>query len=314
METTDMSFLHNQVLISIFAMTLATATPLILSAIGELMTQRAGIWNLGVEGTMLAAAFTAYGVVLATGSLLLATLAAMAAAALVGALTAALTAGLKLDHFVIGLTINLIASGLTLYLFRASGTDLDTSGLASFSPVAIPWLSQIPFLGPVLFDQPLLTYLALALIPGAWLFLYRTRAGLELRVLGENPRVLETRGIAVMPRLWLATIAGSAMTGLGGAFLMLDLAGRFTPDMSAGRGWLVVVALVAGNWTIAGTMAAILCFALLDAVASFGQVMSLPVPYEFLLALPYLASIMILTIFRSRSGQPAQLGIPYSRK
>ncbi len=309
-----MSFLHNQVLISIFAMTLATATPLILSAIGELMTQRAGIWNLGVEGTMLAAAFTAYGVVLATGSLLLATLAAMAAAALVGALTAALTAGLKLDHFVIGLTINLIASGLTLYLFRASGTDLDTSGLASFSPVAIPWLSQIPFLGPVLFDQPLLTYLALALIPGAWLFLYRTRAGLELRVLGENPRVLETRGIAVMPRLWLATIAGSAMTGLGGAFLMLDLAGRFTPDMSAGRGWLVVVALVAGNWTIAGTMAAILCFALLDAVASFGQVMSLPVPYEFLLALPYLASIMILTIFRSRSGQPAQLGIPYSRK
>jgi simple sugar transport system permease protein len=314
MEQAAMSFLDNTMLISIFAMTLATATPLILSAIGELMTQRAGIWNLGVEGTMLTAAFTAYAVVLATGSLGLATLAAVAAGCLVGALTAALTAGLKLDQFVIGLTINLLASGLTLYLFRASGTNLETSGLNSFAPVAIPGLSKIPFIGAVLFDQPLLTYVAFALIPAAWLFLYRTRVGLDLRVLGENPRVLETRGVAVMPRLWAATIAGSAMTGLGGAFLMLDLSDRFTPDMSAGRGWLVVVALVAGNWSLFGTLAAILCFALLDAIASFGQVLSLPVPYEFLLAMPYLASIVILTVFRSRSGQPAQLGIPYTGK
>ncbi len=309
-----MNFLNNAVLISILAMTLSTATPLILSAIGELMTQRAGIWNLGVEGTMLAAAFSAYAVVLATGSLWLACLAAVAVAAAVGALTAALTASLKLDQFVVGLTINLLVSGLTLYLFRATGTNLDTTGLASFAPLAIPGLSKIPLLGAVFFDQPLLTYAALALIPAAWLFLYRTRAGLELRVLGENPRVLETRGLAVLPRLWLATIAGSAMTGLGGAFLMLDLSDRFTPDMSAGRGWLVVVALVAGNWSLFGTLAAILCFALLDAIASFGQVLSLPVPYEFLLAMPYMASIIILTVFRSRSGQPAQLGIPYTGK
>jgi len=309
-----MSFLHNTVLIAIFAMTLTTATPLILSAIGELMTQRAGIWNLGVEGTMLAAAFTAYAVVLGTGSLALATIAAIAVAALVGALTAALTAALKLDHFVIGLTINLVADGLTLYLFRSGGTAVQGTGFTGFKPIPIPGLAEIPFLGGVLFDQPWLTYVALLLIPGAWLFLYRTRFGLELRVLGENPRSLETRGVAVMPRLWLATIAGSAMTGLGGAFLMLALSDRFVPEMSAGRGWLVIVALVAGNWTLFGTLAAILCFALLDAIASFGQVLSLPVPYEFLLAMPYLASIVILTVFRSRSGQPAQLGIPYTGK
>jgi simple sugar transport system permease protein len=309
-----MSFLHNTVLIAIFAMTLTTATPLILSAIGELMTQRAGIWNLGVEGTMLAAAFTAYAMVLGTGSLALATLAAIAVAALVGALTAAFTAALKLDHFVIGLTINLVADGLTLYLFRSGGTAVQGAGFTGFKPVPIPGLAEIPFLGGVLFDQPWLTYVALLLIPGAWLFLYRTRFGLELRVLGENPRSLETRGVAVMPRLWLATIAGSAMTGLGGAFLMLALSDRFVPEMSAGRGWLIIVALVAGNWTLFGTLAAILCFALLDAIASFGQVLSLPVPYEFLLALPYMASIVILTVFRSRSGQPAHLGIPYSRK
>jgi simple sugar transport system permease protein len=197
-----MSVLHNPVLIAIFAMTLTTATPLVLSAIGELMTQRAGIWNLGVEGTMLAAAFTAYAVVLGTGSLALATIAAIAVAALVGALTAALTAGLKLDHFVIGLTINLVADGLTLYLFRSGGTAVQGAGFTGFKPVPIPGLSQIPFLGGVLFDQPWLTYVAILLIPAAWLFLYRTRFGLELRVLGENPRSLETRGVPVMPRLW----------------------------------------------------------------------------------------------------------------
>jgi simple sugar transport system permease protein len=309
-----MSLFEGTVLISICVMTLRSATPLVLSAIGELMTQKAGIWNLGVEGTMLTAAFAAYAVVIATGSLLLATLAAVAAAVVVGSLTAALTAGLRLDQFVTGLTINLVASGLTLYLFRSSGPALHGKGFDGFAPMAIPLLSALPVAGAILFRQPLLTYVALALIPIAWRFLYRTRLGLELRVLGENPRALETRGVAVMPRLWLAIIGGSAMTGLGGAFLVLGLSDRFIPEISAGRGWLVVVALVAGNWNLFGTMAAIFGFALLEAIASHAQVLTLPVPYQFLLALPYIASIVILTVFRARSGQPAHLGIPYFRK
>jgi simple sugar transport system permease protein len=309
-----MSVLASSVLISIVVMTLRSATPLVLSAIGELMTQRAGIWNLGVEGTMLTAAFVAYAVMIATGSLALATLAAVLAASAVGALTAALTAGLRIDHFITGLTINLVASGLTLYLFRSSGPAMHGRGFDGFAPIALPGLSALPVVGEILFRQPLLTYVALALIPVAWRFLYRTRIGLELRVLGENPRALETRGVAVMPRLWLATMGGSAMTGLGGAFLVLGLSDRFIPEISAGRGWLVVVALVAGNWNLFGTMAAIFGFALLEAIASHAQVLSLPVPYQFLLALPYVASIVILTVFRTRSGQPGHLGIPYFRK
>lgn len=303
------ALLENTLLISIFVTMLRSATPLLLSAIGELAIQRAGIWNLGVEGTMLSAAFAAYGVVVATDSLLLATLAAMLVGALVGALTATLTAALKLDHFMTGLAINLVASGLTLYLFRSNHAALSGTSFDGFAPVAIPLLADIPFIGEIFFRQRLLTYLALALIPVAWFFLYRTRYGLELRVLGENPMALETRGVAVAPRLWLTVIAGSAFTGLGGAFLVLGLSDRFIPEITAGRGWLVVVALVAGNWGLFGTVSAIFGFAILQAIASHAQVLSLPVPYQFLLALPYVASLVILTVFRARSGQPAHLGV-----
>lgn len=303
------ALLDNALLISIFVTMLRSATPLLLSSIGELAIQRAGIWNLGVEGTMLSAAFAAHGVIIATGSLTLATLSAILVGALVGSLTSMLTVALKLDHFVTGLAINLVASGLTLYLFRSNHAELGGTGFTGFVPVAIPGLADIPIIGPILFQQRLPTYLALALIPLAWFFLYRTRQGLELRVLGENPKVLQTRGVAVAPRLWIIIVAGSGLTGLGGAFLVLGLSDRFIPEITAGRGWLVVVALVAGNWNLFGTMAAVFAFAALQAIASHAQVLSLPVPYQFLLALPYIVSLATLMIFRARSGQPAHLGI-----
>ncbi|PWR25306.1 ABC transporter permease [Zavarzinia aquatilis] len=303
------ALLDNALLISVFVTMLRSATPLLLSSIGELAIQRAGIWNLGVEGTMLSAAFAAYAVVVATGSLPLATVAAVLVGALVGALTSMLTVALKLDQFVTGLAINLVASGLTLYLFRSNHAVFSAGNFTGFAPVAVPFLADIPVIGRIFFQQRLPTYLALALIPLAWFFLHRTRQGLELRVLGENPKVLQTRGIAVAPRLWLIIVAGSGLTGLGGAFLVLGLSDRFIPEITAGRGWLVVVALVAGNWSLFGTITAVFAFAALQAIASHAQVLNLPVPYQFLLALPYIASLATLMIFRSRSGQPAHLGL-----
>src|SRR5690606_18351265 len=124
---------------------------------------------------------------------------------------------------------------------------------------------------------------------------------------------LETRGLAVTPRFYLACIVGSMLTGLAGAFLLLGMSDRFIPDLSGGRGWLVVVAIVAGNWKVGGTCIAVLAFGLLEAIAAHAQVLALPVPHQLLLALPYLVSILLMTMARFRSGQPSRLGIPYFR-
>ncbi|CUX65166.1 Inner-membrane translocator [Agrobacterium tumefaciens str. Kerr 14] len=304
-----MEMIENGLLISVFAACLRIATPLILSAMGELITQRAGIWNLGIEGTMLTAAFVAYIVMIATGSLALATLAGISAGAAVGLLTAFMTASLRLNHFVTGLAVNLVANGLTLFMFRSLAGASAAPGIKGFESIPLHPLSDIPFLGPVLFDQRGLTYAAYLLVPLVWLFLYKTRYGLELRALGENPKALEARGLSVVPRLYVATVTGSALSGLAGAFLVLGLSDRFIADISGGRGWLVVVALVAGNWNVWGTVFAVVVFAFLDAIASHAQVLALPVPYQVFLVLPYLASIVLLAVVRSRSAQPAQLGI-----
>jgi simple sugar transport system permease protein len=151
-------------------------------------------------------------------------------------------------------------------------------------------------------------------VPIVWFLLFKTRYGLELGALGENPEAVETKGLKVAPRLYLATISGSVLSGAGGAFLVLGLSDRFIADSSSGRGWPVIVAFVAGNWSVWGTLLSVIVFALLEAIASHAQILSLPVPYQLFLALPYLASLVLLATVPARSGQPARLGIPVARK
>ena len=301
------------ILISILAGTVRIMTPILFAAIGELVTQRAGIWNMGVEGTMLMGAFTAYIVASSTGSVWLAVWAAMASGALMGLLTAFMTATMRVDHFISGLGINLLAGGLTLYWFRIYIKGRPQPTFDGFDSVAIPVLSSIPWLGEILFTQRLLTYLAIAMVPAIWFLLYRTRWGLELRCLGENPKALDIKGINIVRRQYLAVMIGSVMTGLGGGFLMLGFSDRFLADITAGRGWLAVVAIIAGNWMPRGVLAAVLVFALLESVATHVQVLSLNVPHQIFLALPYLASILLLMGLRRKTNQPVKLGIPYFR-
>ncbi|MER8479245.1 ABC transporter permease [Mesorhizobium sp. M1163] len=301
------------IIVSILAATIRAMTPLLFSAMGELITQRAGIWNMGVEGTMLMGAFTAYIAATWTGSLWLAVLAAIFAGALMGLIIAFMTATLRVDHFIAGLGLNLLASGLTLYWFQSYVQGRAQPKFASFQDIAIPLLSDIPFLGPILFSQRLLTYVAFLAVPTVWFLLYRSRYGLELRCLGENPKALDVKGLSVTARQFAAVMAGSAMTGLGGGFLMLGLSDRFIADFTAGRGWIVVVALIAGNWKPKGVLIAVTAFAFLDSLAMHLQVLGTPVPHQLLLALPYLASVVLLMGVRFRSSQPAQLGVPYKR-
>lgn len=301
------------IIVSILAGTVRIMTPILLAAMGELVTQRAGIWNMGIEGTMLMGVFVAYIVATSTDSLWLAVLASMMAGGLVGLLTAFMTATMRVDHFITGLGINLLSAGLTLFWFRIYITGRAQPTFSGFENVPIPVLSTIPYVGDILFNQRLITYFAFLSVPIIWFLLFRTRWGLELRCLGENPKALDIKGLSVTLRQYVAVVIGSVMTGLGGGFLMLGYSDRFLPDLSAGRGWLALVAIIAGNWLPRGVLVAVLIFALLESVATHVQVLGIDVPHQIFLALPYLASILILMGLRSKANQPVRLGIPYFR-
>ena len=302
-----------EILMSILIAAMGVATVILLAALGELVTERSGIWNMGVEGTMLTGCLIAYLVMTATGSPVLAGLVAMGAGLAVGLLIAFMTVTLRVDHFVTGLGFNLLASGLTLFWFRSYVGGAKPPSYATIDKVPVPLLSEIPVLGPILFDQHLLTYLAFLGVPVIAVFLRRTAYGLETRAAGENPQFLEAKGLSVATRQYSAVLFGSALTALGGAFLLLAFADQFRPDISGGRGWLAIVAVIAGNWRPGRTMIAVLIFAILDSVAVHAQGVGVDVPYQFFLMLPYVASILLLVMIRSRSGQPAKLGVPYLR-
>tara|TARA_B100000927_G_scaffold219096_1_gene179159 strand:- start:2182 stop:3114 length:933 start_codon:yes stop_codon:yes gene_type:complete len=305
--------LSPEILMSIMIAAVGVATVILLAAMGELITERSGIWNMGVEGTMLSGCLIAYLVMVGTGSPVMAALVAMIAGLVSGLLIGFMTITLRVDHFVTGLGFNLLASGLTLFWFRSYVGGGKPPSYSTIDKSAIPGLADIPVLGPILFDQHLLTYIAFLSVPFIAFFLRRTTLGLETRAAGENPQFLEAKGLSVSNRQYSALLVGSALTALGGAFLMLAFADQFRPDISGGRGWLAIVAVIAGNWKPVRTMIAVMVFAVFDSVAVHAQGVGVDVPYQFFLMLPYVASILLLVMIRSRLGQPAKLGVPYLR-
>ncbi len=301
------------ILISILSAAMGAATVILLSALGELVTERSGIWNMGVEGTMLTGCLIAYLVMASTGSPGFAAALAILSGLVVGLLIAFMTVTLRVDHFVTGLGFNLLAGGLTLFWFRSYVGGGKPPTYDTIDTLPIPYLSELPVIGEVLFDQHLLTYLAFALVPLIAFFLRSTTPGLEIRAAGENPKFLDAKGLSVTSRQYSAVLFGSGMTALGGAFLMLAFADQFRPDISGGRGWLAIVAVIAGNWRPLRTTLAVLIFAILDSVAVHAQGVGVDVPYQFFLLLPYAMSLVLLVVIRTRSGQPLKLGVPYLR-
>lgn len=301
------------IIISILAATVRIATPLIFAALGELITERAGILNLGVEGTMLMSAFTAFAATFASGSLWVGLLAGIIAGGLMAFIVVFMAATLKVEQVVTGLALNMLAAGMSIFLYKAyfEGQALPT--IEIFGNVAIPLLSDIPYLGPILFQQKLLTYLAFLMVPAVWFFLYRTKYGLEIRCLGENPKVIDTRGLSVTARQYAAVIAGGMMIGIGGAFVTIASTVRFVPDITAGRGWLALVIVIAGNWKPKGILIAALVFAFLDALQLQIQGVGVALPYQIFLALPYVAAILLMVFKKQLSEEPRRLGIPYFR-
>jgi simple sugar transport system permease protein len=292
--------------------TVRTATPLALAALGEAVTERAGVINIGLEGAIMAGAFGALlGAGLAPG--LGGAAIGFATGALAGLLASALFAvfavGLRADQIITGTAVTLASLGLTGTLYRTiygeTGALLSTP---TTPPIALPGLSALPVVGRALFAQPPATYLLYLLVPALAWWSTRTHAGLALRAVGERPEAAVAAGIRPRRVQLAATLFGGAMGGLAGATLVLAQAGTFAEGMSAGRGFIAIAIVVLGRWRPAGVAAAALLFGAASALQYLFQAMGWQLPYQLFLALPYLLTLVVLASVSARAAAPAALG------
>jgi general nucleoside transport system permease protein len=308
--------LSEGMIISILAATIRIASPLILAALGELICERGGVVNLSIEGMMYMGAFVGFFITWKTESPIAGILAGAVSGMLVSLIMAFMVVTLKLKQFVTGLAINLLAAGLVVFWYRLFGlsSGKDVISIKILQTIKIPFLSEIPYLGKIVFEQNIVTYFTYLMVLVVWYFLYRTKFGLELRCLGENPASIDMKGLSVEIRQYCAVLFGGLMAGMAGAFLSAGSSFRFVPGMTAGRGWLVIVIVIAGNWKPKLIMMAAMLFALLDAFQLHVQAIGINFPYQILLALPYVVAILAVMFSRSKSNAPAHAGIPYIRE
>ncbi len=299
-------------LIGLMAATLRVATPLLMGTLGELFAERAGILNLGIEGTMFFGAFVGFVVGGVTGSLWLGVLAAVLAGMLSGLLMAFLSVRLGVNQHVSGLGITLLLTGLSLFGFRLFyGEPRIPPAIEPFSRLS-PF-GQTPVLGP-LFDQYALTYIAFGLVPVVWWLLYRTSFGLQIRAVGENPEAADAAGVNVYVTRYLALCIAGGLMGAGGAFLSLAQLGAFTYGIIAGRGWVCIALVIFGNWDPVKVLWGALLFGGVFALQLRLQIIGLQLPYETFLALPYLVTILALAVAGRNAAYPAALLKPYRRE
>ncbi len=307
-------------LAALFALSVLTGavrigTPLLLAAIGEMVVERAGILNLGIEGTLTFSAFSAFVAVDQTGSLMLGVIAGVVAGMLVSLVMAVLTVIFKVEQVVAGLALNLLGIGFSFYLLRAIFDDGSTDVLSveTWDVVAIPGLSAIPWVGEIFFTQHWLAYLAFISLPLVWWGLNRTGFGLELRSVGDNPKAADLRGVGIARIQFSALLFGGVMSGLAGAFLSIFSTGQFFPAIAGGRGWIALAIVIFGNWRPGRILLGSLFFGFLEAYQLTLQAQGSDLPLNLLLAMPYVLTIVALVANRSRSNSPLHLGVPYLR-
>ena len=288
--------------------TIRTATPLVFAALGETVTERAGIINIGLEGAIIAGAFGGF-VAAGVGG----TWVGFAGAGLSGLLIAFIFAlfaiRLRADQIISGTAISLFSLGLTATLYRqiygATGAALSipTMGVAR-----VPWFSSIPLIGQPFFTQPPITYLLYLLVPAVWWWMYRTHAGLGLRATGEDPQAAFSAGISVNRTQFGAILFGGFLGGIAGGVLVIAQAGSFAEGMSAGRGFIAIAVVVLGRWHPLGVVAAGLVFAAASALQYLFQAMGWSLPYQTFLALPYALTLLGLAGIAGKAVAPGALG------
>ncbi len=301
---------------TLIASTIRLSTPLILAALGGLYSERAGVINIALEGMMLAGAFTAAAVTVFAHSSLVGVLAAVLAGILVAALHAVATINYRADQVVSGTAINILFLGvpalLSGALFESTGATRQLSkdevlpDLMIFSPENSPMLASV-------FNQKPIVYLAFLVVGVSVYVLYRTPFGLRLRAVGENPEAADTAGVSVIRMRWAGVLISGALAALGGAYLSIGQSSQFTRNMTAGRGFIALAALIFGKWHPVGALMACLLFGLAEAV-SIRMQGTVNVPNQFILMIPYVLTIVMLAGLIRRADPPKALGVAYAKE
>ncbi|MBC8255590.1 MAG: ABC transporter permease [Ardenticatenia bacterium] len=308
---------------SILTITVRAGTSLMYATIGEIITERAGILNLGVEGMMIMGAVTAFAAAFHSDSAWLGVATGMVVGGLLALIHAFLTITLRADQTVSGLALTIFGTGLASFLGQRLGPDgMPLVGQVGprFHKVALPVLAEIPVIGPVLFHQDVLVYVVYLLVPLAWFILYKTRPGLHLRAIGESPHTADAMGVNVIGLRYRYTVLGGMLVGLGGAHLSLSYTPGWTENLTSGRGWIAIALVIFATWDPARAVVGALLFGGVNAIQFRLQAAGATIPAAFLNMLPYALTITVLVIitwweaFRKRVGAPAALGIPYMRE
>jgi ABC-type uncharacterized transport system permease subunit len=294
---------------------LSKAVPLTLGALSGILSERAGVVNIAIEGMMLSSAMTSCMAASISGSLWFGVLVGVLTGAFYGVVHGVLSIKYKVNQIISGTAINIFSTGITSYIsskFLQHYPELNESG--TFPNVQIPVLSQIPFIGPILFNNNMYVYAMYIFLIVLTVALFYTKWGLRLRSVGEHPRAADTLGINVFRQRYMAVMLGAMMAGFAGSYFTLGSVGRFDEVMTAGRGFIALAAMIFGNWMPFGAFGAGLLFGFTDALASKLAILQLRIPSQFLLMAPYIVTMIVLAGVVGRGQMPAADGTPYEKE
>jgi len=315
-------------IIQVLDSTVRLATPLLLACLAGLFSERAGIFDIGLEGKMLAAAFFSAAIAAMTGSVWLGLLAGIAASLFLSGVHGLASITFRGNQLISGVAINFLAAGMTVLIaqswFKQGGRTPSLMSEGRFNPIELPFaeaLSEVPFIGPIYAElisgHSILVYVALAAVPATWWILYRTRFGLRLRAVGENPAAVDTAGVSVVGLRFAAVAICGVLCGIAGAYLATGLQAGFVKDMTAGRGFIALAALIFAKWRPWYALSACLLFGFLQAIALRYQNIDLwafTVPVQVMDALPYILTVVILAGFVGKAVPPRAGGEPYVKE
>jgi simple sugar transport system permease protein len=300
------------VILGILSSGIRLATPYLFASIGEAYSQRSGVLNLGVEGQMLLGAFFAFYIAKLTGNLWLGVLAGMGVGALMGLAMAFVTINLHAQQGISGIGFYLFGLGMSNLLFQTLVGTVET--VSGFPRIAIPLLSEIPYIGNIFFNQNILVYFAFLLVPISAYVLNKTTLGLKIRAVGQNPEAADSLGVSVARVRYFTVIFGGTMSGLAGASLSIALLNVFQLGMTAGQGFIAVALVYFGAWRPWGVLGGALLFSLVNGLQLWIQVLGIPIAPEFAVMMPYILTILVLTASVSKVRAPAALTKPFERE
>ena len=316
------------ILLQVLDSTVRLATPLLLACLAGLFSERAGIFDIGLEGKMLAAAFFSAAFASLTGSVWVGLLAGIGASMVLSLLHGLASITFRGNQLISGVAINFLAAGMTVLIaqdwFRQGGRTPQLSGDARFNPIELPFaesLQGVPVLGPIYYElisgHTALVYVALAMVPLTWWVLYRTRFGLRLRAVGENPAAVDTAGVSVIWLRFAAVGICGVLCGIAGAYLSIAQGGNFVKEMSAGKGYIALAAVIFGNWKPLTAFFACLMFGFLGAVTARLEGYEIfligEIPSQLMQAVPYILTVLLLAGFIGKPKPPAAIGQPYHK-